>query len=175
MSAGATEPRWWGNHIGELRWQLDAARLLAHPVLRGGGVPRGDGRSVLLLPGFLAGDYTAALDASNRAQALLWSLWGPIDVAEHELFSALAHAAVCDSASPDERRRHLDAAAAHLQQLEARAQCCPENFENCAALVAAEIAPPKKRLSSLVVNSTKPMVNSHSFGVMEQSPTPPRF
>jgi hypothetical protein len=78
---------------------------------------------------FLAGDYTAALDASNRAQALLWSLWGPIDVAEHELFSALAHAAVCDSASPDERRRHLDAAAAHLQQLEARAQCCPENFE----------------------------------------------
>jgi len=89
---------------------------------------------------FLAGDYTAALDASNRAQALLWSLWGPIDVAEHELFSALAHAAVCDSASPDERRRHLDAAAAHLQQLEARAQCCPENFENCAALVAAEIA-----------------------------------
>jgi triacylglycerol lipase len=29
-------------------------------VLRGRGVPRGDGRSVLLLPGFLAGDYTLA-------------------------------------------------------------------------------------------------------------------
>jgi triacylglycerol lipase len=54
------EPLWWGNHLGELRWQLDAARLLAHPVLRGRGVPRGDGRSVLLLPGFLAGDYTLA-------------------------------------------------------------------------------------------------------------------
>jgi triacylglycerol lipase len=53
-------PLWWGNHLGELRWQLDAARLLAHPVLRGRGVPRGDGRSVLLLPGFLAGDYTLA-------------------------------------------------------------------------------------------------------------------
>lgn len=52
--------RWWGNHLGELRWQVDAARLLAHPILRGRGVARGDGRSVLLLPGFLAGDYTLA-------------------------------------------------------------------------------------------------------------------
>jgi pimeloyl-ACP methyl ester carboxylesterase len=56
----APEPRWWGNHLRELRWQLDAARLLADPVLRGRGIPRGDGRSVLLLPGFLAGDYTLA-------------------------------------------------------------------------------------------------------------------
>jgi len=56
----AREPRWWGNHLREIRWQLDAARLLAHPVLRGRGVPRGDGRPVLLLPGFLAGDYTLA-------------------------------------------------------------------------------------------------------------------
>jgi triacylglycerol lipase len=52
--------RWWGNHLHELRWQLDAARLLVHPVLRGRGIPRGDGRSVLLVPGFLAGDYTLA-------------------------------------------------------------------------------------------------------------------
>jgi triacylglycerol lipase len=58
--AEGDEPLWWGNHVGELRWQLDAARLLAHPVLRGRGVPRGDGRPVLLLPGFLAGDYTLA-------------------------------------------------------------------------------------------------------------------
>jgi pimeloyl-ACP methyl ester carboxylesterase len=57
-TADASEPRWWGNHLRELRWQLDAARLLAHPVLRGRGVPRGDGRAVLLVPGFLAGDYT---------------------------------------------------------------------------------------------------------------------
>src|SRR5262245_27964642 len=59
-TGSAQEPRWWGNHLGEIRWQLDAARLLAHPVLRGRGIPRGDGRSVLLLPGFLAGDYTLA-------------------------------------------------------------------------------------------------------------------
>jgi hypothetical protein len=58
--AERAEPRWWGNHLGELRWQLDAARLLAHPVLRGEGVPHGDGSSVMLLPGFLAGDYSLA-------------------------------------------------------------------------------------------------------------------
>jgi triacylglycerol lipase len=50
--------RWWGNHLAELRWQAEAARLLVDPVFYGRGVPRGDGRPVLLLPGFLAGDYT---------------------------------------------------------------------------------------------------------------------
>jgi pimeloyl-ACP methyl ester carboxylesterase len=52
------DPRWWGNHLGELRWQLELYRLLADPVFRGRGVPHGDGRPVLLLPGFGAGDYT---------------------------------------------------------------------------------------------------------------------
>ena len=32
--------------------------LLRDPVFRGRGVPRGDGRPVLLVPGFLAGDWT---------------------------------------------------------------------------------------------------------------------
>ena len=54
-------PRWWGNHVGELRWQLELYRLLADPVFRGQDVPRGDGRPVLLLPGFGAGDYTLAV------------------------------------------------------------------------------------------------------------------
>src|ERR687891_423447 len=49
--------RWWGNHPAELRWQLELYRLLADPVFRGRGVPRGDGRPVLLMPGFGAGDY----------------------------------------------------------------------------------------------------------------------
>jgi triacylglycerol lipase len=57
---GAGEPaeRWWGNHLAELRWQAEAARLLVDPIFYGRGVPRGDGRPVVLLPGFLAGDYT---------------------------------------------------------------------------------------------------------------------
>jgi triacylglycerol lipase len=48
--------RWWGNHLREMRWQLELARLLADPVYRGDGVPHGDGAPVVLIPGFLAGD-----------------------------------------------------------------------------------------------------------------------
>src|SRR5215472_15055954 len=32
--------------------------LVRDPVFRGRGVPKGDGRPVLLIPGFLAGDWT---------------------------------------------------------------------------------------------------------------------
>lgn len=55
------DPRWWGNHPGELRWQLELYRLLADPVFRGRGVPRGNGRAVVLLPGFGAGDYSVVV------------------------------------------------------------------------------------------------------------------
>ena len=41
---------------------LELARLLADPIFRDQrGVPRGDGRPVVLLPGFLAGDQTLAV------------------------------------------------------------------------------------------------------------------
>lgn len=36
----------------------ELSALLRDPVFRGRGVPRGDGRPVLLVPGFLAGDWT---------------------------------------------------------------------------------------------------------------------
>src|SRR5919109_4615760 len=44
----------------ESRVALEAAQLLRSPVWRGVGVPPGDGRPVLLVPGFLAGDGTLA-------------------------------------------------------------------------------------------------------------------
>jgi pimeloyl-ACP methyl ester carboxylesterase len=51
------EPRrWWGNHLGEFRWQAELARLMVDPVYRGEGVPRGDGAPVVLIPGLFAGD-----------------------------------------------------------------------------------------------------------------------
>src|ERR1700759_5626578 len=40
----------------EGRVPIEMARLLRDPVWRGEGVPRGDGGSVLLICGFLAGD-----------------------------------------------------------------------------------------------------------------------
>jgi triacylglycerol lipase len=40
---------------------LEAAGLVRDPVWRGTGVPRGEGRPVLLIPGFLAGDGSLSL------------------------------------------------------------------------------------------------------------------
>jgi triacylglycerol lipase len=57
-------PRWWGRPVAETRWMLEAARLAADPVFVPVGVPRGDGRPVLLLPGFLAGDPTLGVMAA---------------------------------------------------------------------------------------------------------------
>jgi triacylglycerol lipase len=56
--------RWWGHHLGETRWQLELCRLLVDPVLRGRGVRHGDGRPVILLPGFGGGDQTLVVLAA---------------------------------------------------------------------------------------------------------------
>ena len=63
-----------------------------------------------------------------------------VEEAEYHFYGALARAAYCDSAPAGERQRHLDAVAAHHRQLQVWAENCPENFENRAALVGAEIA-----------------------------------
>jgi triacylglycerol lipase len=47
---------WLGRPLAETRWMLEAARLLVDPVAYGHGVPRGDGRPVVVVPGFLASD-----------------------------------------------------------------------------------------------------------------------
>ena len=57
----ADRARWWGDPVGETRWVLEAARLLLDPVAYGRGVPAGDGRHAVVVPGFLAGDESLAL------------------------------------------------------------------------------------------------------------------
>src|SRR5262249_5553614 len=52
----------------------------------------------------------------------------------------LSRAACWDSAAADERQHHLGALTAHYEQFEAWSEHCPENFENRAALVGAELA-----------------------------------
>jgi pimeloyl-ACP methyl ester carboxylesterase len=49
---------WRGSIRSEFRWQLEAARLITDSVWWGRGVPRGDGQAVLLVPGFLIGDWS---------------------------------------------------------------------------------------------------------------------
>jgi PAS domain S-box-containing protein len=67
------------------------------------------------------------------------------ETAEYHYYAALACAASCASAIVGRRRQLLRAIAAHHRQLEIWAQHCPENFENRAALVGAEIARIKGR------------------------------
>lgn len=89
---------------------------------------------------FLAGDYAAATEALERAQQLLWATTSYIDTVDYYFYGALCQAACCDSAAPSQRQLQLEALAAHHKQLELWAEDCPENFENRAALVGAEIA-----------------------------------
>src|SRR5262249_33832335 len=62
------------------------------------------------------------------------------ETAEYHFYSALSRAASFDSATDSSRPRHFEALAAHQKQYEIWAQHCPENFENRAALIGAEIA-----------------------------------
>ena len=52
----------------------------------------------------------------------------------------ISRAAASHTVSGDQRQQHISALAAHHRQLQVWAKNCPENFENRAALVAAEIA-----------------------------------
>jgi len=88
---------------------------------------------------FFAGDFASAVEASLSARPLLRAL-PTIEVAEYEFYSALAHAALWNSAAQEQRSEHLDALAAHCKLIQTWAEYCPENFRDRAEMVAAEVA-----------------------------------
>jgi PAS domain S-box-containing protein len=63
-----------------------------------------------------------------------------VEAAEYVFYAALSLAAVCDAAAADQCQQHILTLAAHHRQLEIWTENCPENFEDRAALVGAEIA-----------------------------------
>src|SRR2546427_1325936 len=89
---------------------------------------------------FLAGNYPSAVDASSRAHRLVGMSPSFLETAECHFYGALSRAASWDSASASEKQQHLEALTTHHRQLEIWAELCPENFENRAALVGAEVA-----------------------------------
>ena len=95
---------------------------------------------------FFAGDYASAVDASSNAQQLLWSAPALLESAAFRFYGALSHAAAWDSASPEEKQEHFEVLTTHCKQFEIWAEHCPANFENSAALAAAEIARIEGRL-----------------------------
>jgi PAS domain S-box-containing protein len=89
---------------------------------------------------FFAGDYAAALAASSNAQRLLWTPPSFFRTAEAHFYGVLSRAACCDAGSAARHQEHLEALLAHHKELLEWAKNCPENFENRAALLGAEIA-----------------------------------
>ncbi|MBR0716504.1 AAA family ATPase [Bradyrhizobium liaoningense] len=89
---------------------------------------------------FLAGDYATAVDAASRALPLLSMSLTIMEAADYHFYGALSYAAFSDSMPAGQRTPTLEALAPHYRQLASWAAACPENFEDRAALVSAEIA-----------------------------------
>ena len=89
---------------------------------------------------FFAGDYVSAVTAAANAHRLWRMTPAVLEQADYEFYAALARAAHCDAASTADRTQHHEALAAHHRQLQEWAGNCPENFEDRAALVGAELA-----------------------------------
>jgi predicted ATPase/tRNA A-37 threonylcarbamoyl transferase component Bud32 len=93
---------------------------------------------------FYADDYTSAILAAAEAHRF-HRRQSFFEVAEYPFYSALAHAALDDSLSGEERAWHFEQVTIHHQQLELWKKNCPENFGSWAALVAGEIARIERR------------------------------
>ena len=89
---------------------------------------------------YLAGEYASAVEASLRAQRVAWTSPSQFEKVEIHFYGALAHAACWDSAFHDQKQDHLHALRCHYEKFKIWTETCPENFENRAALVGAEIA-----------------------------------
>src|SRR5262249_18724699 len=93
---------------------------------------------------FFAGDYTSAFEAAEKAETWYATSPGlslfPLEKAECHFYAGLSRAARCEPMGPDPYAKHREALATHERELRAWAANCPQNFEDRAALVGAEIA-----------------------------------
>ncbi|MGY8663367.1 AAA family ATPase [Bradyrhizobium sp. UFLA05-109] len=90
---------------------------------------------------FFAGDYVSAINAAERVEE--WYMNLPslslfmLEEEEYHFYAALARAALCESQPYEEYREALGH---HQRRLRGWAANCPQNFEDRAALIDAEIA-----------------------------------
>jgi len=89
---------------------------------------------------YFAGEFTQAIAAATKAEPLVWTSSGHLELAEYHFYAALAHARGYDDAAPGEQAAHLRAIVGHHEKLAIWARHCPGNFACRAALVAGEIA-----------------------------------
>src|ERR1700679_539575 len=74
----------------------------------------------------------------TRARPKIWARAAGLSKC-HSLYAALSRAACCEPTGSDPYAKHREALSAHERQLRAWADNCPQNFEDRAALVGAEI------------------------------------
>jgi PAS domain S-box-containing protein len=93
---------------------------------------------------FFAGDYASAIEAADKVER--WyatsgsmSLF-MLEEEEYHFYAALCRASRCEPVGPDPYLKHRQALGRHERQLSDWATNCPQNFEDRAALVGAEIA-----------------------------------
>src|SRR5580693_923796 len=89
---------------------------------------------------FFAGDYVDAVDATSKAQQLLWAAPSLFEPTGFRFYGALSHCAIWDTLSPDEKPRHFETLTTLYRELQKLADQCPENFDDRSSLVGAEIA-----------------------------------
>jgi PAS domain S-box-containing protein len=93
---------------------------------------------------FFAGDYVSAIDAADKVAT--WYATSPslslfmLEEEAYHFFAALARAACCEPLGSQPYATVRDGLAVHERRLRALATNCPQNFEDRAALVGAEIA-----------------------------------
>ena len=89
-----------------------------------------------------AEEFLSAAEAASKAQGMVMGP-SPVERSEYHFFSALAKAGCVDtfeSLETDQERTLREALSGHHLQLQIWAQECPENFDNRASLIAAELA-----------------------------------
>jgi PAS domain S-box-containing protein len=89
---------------------------------------------------FLAGDFVAALAASQQAKARIWALVGQFQVLDFFYFTALTAATLYEGASAEQRAGWRDLLAEHREQLREWDESYAPTFADKHALVSAEIA-----------------------------------
>ncbi len=113
-----------------------------------------------------AGDYAAAIEASDRAQHLLWTAKPFIEMAEYSLYAALCRTLSCDASGNGDYQRYRETINAQHRQLEVWAKICPQNFHDRAALVGAEIARIEDRPIDAMQLYEKAIHSAHSSGFL---------
>ena len=93
---------------------------------------------------FFAGDYASALDAADKAERWYENLMTltqfVVEMADFHFYTALSRSALCEPIGSTPYVVHQEALQRHEQRLRAWAAICPQNFEDRATLVDAEIA-----------------------------------